>query len=339
MDETSKDIFVIAEAGVNHNGSVEMAHRLIDVSADLGADAVKFQTFDPSLLVAAGTSTVTYQESSTGLTDQHEMLSDLALPIEAWRELADHARDVAVEFMSTAFDAGSLELLIDLGVRRLKVPSGELTNLPFVRSVAEGALPVIISTGMGTMQEVIDAADAAAQAPSVTLLHCVSAYPAPLADANMRAIQTMREATALDVGWSDHCNGTEAVALAVALGAVMVERHLTLDCGLQGPDHAASDDPEQFAAYIEVIRSTRSALGNGKKEPAASEDEARQLARRSWHVTRDLRAGHVLTADDTIALRPATGISPAHDVLGAVLATAVQAGQPLTYEVLDSGNT
>ena len=187
------DVFVIAEAGVNHNGSVDVAHQLIDIAAGVRADAVKFQTFDANSVVAAGTATVEYQARTTGATDQHEMLRKLELGSSAWKELASHCAEVGLEFMSTAFDLSSLELLLDVGVSRLKVPSGELTNLPFVRTIAGAGLPVIISTGMGTMAETVAAVEAASAAPERSVLHCVSAYPAPLDEANLAVIPTIRQ--------------------------------------------------------------------------------------------------------------------------------------------------
>lgn len=329
------DVFLIAEAGVNHNGSVELAHRLIDLAADAGADAVKFQTFDTAAVVAAGTATVDYQVRSTGQSDQHDLLRSLELPRGGWAELAAHCRDRRVEFMSTAFDPASLELLLDVGVQRLKVPSGELTNLPFIRLIAAQGLPVIISTGMGTMDEAVDAAGAADAAPGLTLLHCVSAYPAPLEEANLSAMAKMREATGRPVGWSDHCRGTTAVAMAVALGASVIERHITLDHSMEGPDHAASDDPDEFAGYVDVVRAASAALGDGQKRPSSSEQETRRLARRSWHATRPLSNGSQIEPGDVVALRPATGLPPSVEVVGATLRRDVRAGEVLVEAAVD----
>lgn len=327
-------MFVIAEAGVNHNGSAELAHRLIDITAELGADAVKFQTFDADAVVAAGTGTVAYQKRTTGKTDQQEMLRALELAPTVWSELAAHCADLDLEFMSTAFDLNSLALLLDIGVRRLKVPSGELTNLPFIRVVADAGLPMIISTGMGTMPETLAAVDAAAAAPERSVLHCVSAYPAPLHEANLLAIPKLRESTGCNVGWSDHCIGTTAVIMAVALGATLVERHLTLDTSMDGPDHAASDDPDEFARYIEAIRTATRALGDGEKQPTPSEAETRRLARRSWHAARPLKSGESIASHDIVALRPATGLSPAVDLVGAILARDVNRGESITLDAL-----
>ena len=330
----SPSVFVIAEAGVNHNGSPEIAHRLVDVAAELGADAVKFQTFDAAATVAAGTATVTYQANATGLTDQQDMLRRLQLEPSVWRELADHCAEAGIEFMSTAFDLVSLELLLEIGVQRLKVPSGELTNLPFIRTVSAAGRPVIISTGMGTMDEVRVAARSAAEAPELCLLHCVSAYPAPTAEANLAVLPAMREATGCAVGWSDHCRGTTTVIAAVALGATVIERHLTLSNAMEGPDHSASDDPETFAQYMLAVRETWDALGDGNKQPTPSELETRVLARRSWHAARQLHRGDVIGPDDLVALRPATGVGPNVDLMGSTLERDVAPGQAVFPEHL-----
>lgn len=325
---------VIAEVGVNHDGDVAVAHELIDVSARAGADVVKFQTFTPELLASADAQTATYQRASTGNARQREMIQNLALPEGAWRELLAHCREVGVEFASTAFDGPSLELVIELSVPFLKVGSGEVTNLPFLRQIARSGLPVIISTGMSTLAEVRDAVEAASDAAHLSLLHCVSAYPAPDEDANLRAIPTLRDHFGLPVGWSDHTVDELSAVLAVALGARLLEKHVTLDRSRPGPDHAASSDPAMFRSYVASVRRAAVMLGDGRKQPRTAERDLMRVARRAWHAARDLSAGTTLSPEDLVALRPADGIPPSEDVTGRTLVTAVSMGAPVRWDDL-----
>jgi len=326
--------FVIGEAGVNHNGDLELAHRLVDAVADAGADAVKFQTFRPEALVAAGVEAAPYQRSR-GAGSQAEMLAELVLPGEAWAELAEHATARGLAFLSTAFDLESAEIVRDLKAPALKIPSGELTNLPFIRRLASFGIPLIVSTGMGTMEEVAEAVLAADWAPGVVLLHCVSAYPAPVADANLRVLPTLRDAFDVPVGWSDHTVGSVTAVIAVALGAAVLEKHVTLDRSMRGPDHAASADPAEFAAYVRDVRDAEAALGHRDKRPVASEEENRFYARRSHHAARDLEAGHLLAPEDVVLMRPEAGLAPRETVVGRRLGRAVRAGSPLRAEDLE----
>ncbi len=326
--------FVIAEAGVNHNGDVGLAHRLIDVAAESGADAVKFQTFQPGSLVAIGAGAAPYQRDR-GAATQRAMLEALVLPEKAWAELASHAAERDLVFLSTAFDSASLDLLIDLGVQALKIPSGELDNVHFIAQTASRGLPVIISTGLGTLEEVAAALRAAAPAAGVALLHCVTAYPAPTDASNLRAMVTMSDAFGVPVGWSDHTEGYVTAVASVTLGASILEKHFTTDRGLAGPDHAASADPEQFAAYVSAVRAVEAALGDGVKQPAAAEAVNREHARRSYHARRDLQPGTVVQPDDVCLLRPATGLPPASPLVGRVITRHVRAGQALTAEDLE----
>lgn len=328
---------VIAEVGVNHNGDVALAHRLIDEAAAAGADAVKFQTFDPGLLVSREAAAAPYQSRATGATCQRLMLDGLVLPPAAWPELAAHARERGLIFLSTAFDLESADLLLDLRVPAFKVPSGELTNLPFIRALADLGLPLLLSTGMGTLGEVTAAVDAAAAAPALCLLHCVSAYPAPVADANLRAIVTMRERFRAPVGWSDHTEDPTTAVGAVVLGAALLEKHLTLDRRMPGPDHAASSDPVQFTSYVAAVRAISQALGDGVKSARRSEEENRVHARRGLHAARALRRGHLLDAADVVALRPALGLPPGTALEGLRLARDVPAGAPLTASDVVAG--
>jgi len=320
---------ILAEAGVNHDGDETVAHRLVDVAADCGADAVKFQTFDPGLVVSPGASTAGYQAGATGHDRQHALLAGLTLPRGAWAELAAHAAERGLAFLSTPFDLASADLLVDVGVPALKVPSGELTNLPLLRELARRGLPLLISTGMATAAEVGVALAATAAAPGRCLFHCVSAYPAPVAEANLRAIPALRDRFGVPVGWSDHTVGTTTALGAVALGAALLEKHVTLDRGRAGPDHAASADPDGLAAYVAAVRDLESALGDGVKAPAPSEAETRVLVRRSLHAARPLAAGRLLGPGDVVALRPATGLPPSTPLAGLRLVTPLAAGDPV----------
>lgn len=327
--------YVVAEVGVNHNGDVGLAHRLVDVAAKAGADAVKFQTFDPAALVSTHAATAPYQNSATGLVTQRQMLDALVLPQGAWAELSEHATSVGLRFLSTAFDLRSADLIVGLGVPALKVPSGELTNVPFVRALAQMGLPLLMSTGMGSLDEVAAAVDAAAAAPGVALFHCLSAYPAPEEECNLRAIDTLRATFRVPVGWSDHTIGAMSAVIAVALGAALLEKHITLDRTLEGPDHAASQDPDAFTAYVADVRQTESMLGDGQKRPQPSETGNRKAGRRSWHATRELVRSETITEQDVIALRPETGVSPAVPLIGWRVRRTVPAGGAITFADVD----
>ncbi len=323
-------VFVIAEAGVNHDGDVEIAHRLVDAAADTGADAVKFQTFVADALASATAPTAAYQRATDQGEDQRAMLQRLALPADAWPTLQEHALDRGIVFLSAPFDDASAGLLDSMDVPGFKVGSGELTNLPFLERLARRGRPMIVSTGMATMVEVAAAVDAirATGLAELVLLHCVSAYPAAPGDANLAAMRTMRGAFGLQTGWSDHTPGTELPIAATALGATIIEKHLTLDQTRRGPDHAMSLEPTEFAAMVAAIRATTDAIGHGDKVPTAAEREIAAVARRSLHWARDLAGGETITEDDLLAQRPGTGISPArmHELVGHPTARAVNAG-------------
>jgi N,N'-diacetyllegionaminate synthase len=325
--------FVIAEAGVNHDGDPSRAHRLVDVAAEAGVDAVKFQTFRAAALVSATAAAAPYQRRQ-GAATQRQMLEALALPETAWPELAAHARERGLVFLSTAFDVASLDLLVELGVAALKVPSGELDNLPFLTALAAHGLPLVVSTGLATLDEVAAAVAATAAAPGIALLHCVTAYPAPVAASNLRAMAAMGERFRVPVGWSDHTEGSVTAVAAVALGASILEKHFTTDRRLPGPDHAASADPAGLAAYVEAVRSAETSLGDGVKRPAEAELENLRFARRSYHAVRELRAGEVVAAEDVDLLRPADGLPPSATVVGRVVARGVAAGSPVRAEDL-----
>lgn len=342
-----KRCFIIAEAGVNHNGNPDLALQLVDEAATTGADAVKFQTFSAAKLVRAGTPTATYQQTNAGETDQYTMLRRLELPPELLQRLADRCVERGIEFMSTPFDADAIDALMAVGMKRIKIPSGELTNLPFLARVARTGLPMILSTGMATMDEVEEAIGMIGQtlagtgvatrlAERLTVLHCTTSYPTAPSDVNLRSMLTLREKFSLPVGYSDHTDGTAVSVAAVALGAEVVEKHFTLDQTLPGPDHRASLPPGEFTQMVRQIRVVEQCLGDGVKAPRHVELPTRELVRRSVVAARDLAAGQALEPDDVVLLRPGTGIAPRElpRVLGRRMARAVVAGELLAWEDL-----
>ena len=318
--------FVIAEAGVNHDGDLKKAQALIDAAAEAGADAVKFQTFDVDTLVSSMAPTAPYQKDRTGSEGQMEMLKRLALPQESYPRLIKRCAERGIAFLSTPFSEPDADLLKNLGVEAIKLGSGELTNLPLLEHVAQLGLPVLLSTGMSTMAEVAAAVKIFRGAPLV-VLHCVSAYPAPLEELNLKTIPKLRETLEVDVGFSDHSIEHEAALGAVALGAVVIERHLTLDRASEGPDHAMSSEPSDLTLYIQRIRALESAMGSADKRPAESEAAVARVARRSLFARQDLPAGTELRQEHLIALRPGTCISPFRmkDLVGKTVSVAVKA--------------
>jgi N,N'-diacetyllegionaminate synthase len=332
--------FVIAEAGVNHNGEVSIAHDLIDAAADAGAGAIKFQTFQPELLVSRAAAKVRYQVDNTGFCgSQLDMLAALTLPSAALGALKEHAEKRGICFLSTPFDEPSVDELARLGVEAYKVGSGDLTNHPLLQAIARRSRPVLLSTGMSDLEEVCDALTAirSAGAESVALLHCVSSYPAPSAVCNLRAMDTLRDRTGVPVGWSDHTEGIEVALAAVARGACILEKHLTLDRSQPGPDHRASLEATDFARLVAGVRAVESSLGSGEKVPSAGELEMRVAARRSLHYKRDLPAGHVIERQDVIALRPGGGYAPfdLRSVMGRKTTRRVLAGDILSEDSIE----
>jgi len=306
--------FVIAEAGVNHNGDPALARALIDAAADSAADAVKFQTFRTSALTSRTAPKAAYQIEATGAGEsQSEMLMRLELSTETLRALQAHAAARGIVFFSTPFDEASADTLAALGVPMFKIPSGEITNLPLLRHIAAKGKPIILSTGMSTLDEVEQALAAIGDVADVpvAILHCVSAYPAPVGEVNLRAMDALRDRFGRPVGLSDHTLGLEIALAAVARGAAIVEKHLTLDKNLPGPDHRASLEPAEMAALVRGIRNIEAALGDGVKRPMPSELDTRRVARKSLVAARALRAGEELVKDAVAVKRPGTGISPA----------------------------
>jgi N-acetylneuraminate synthase len=334
--------FVIAEAGVNHNGRLDLALQMVQVAAQAGAQAIKFQTFSADDLVLPGTEKAAYQRAATGHGDQKSMLKALEL------NAADHARLYAaceaqgLEFMSTPFSLASVDLLADLGVRRFKVASGEITNFPLLRRIAAKGLPIVMSTGMAYEQEVAEAIDVLVAAfpvslsDNLVLLHCTSNYPTADSDVNLRAMLTLRERFGRPVGYSDHTQGITVALTAVALGATVIEKHFTLDRDLPGPDHKASLAPDELGALIGEIRRVEAAMGRPEKAPTASELPIRELARRSIAVIRPVDAGAPLSGEDLAVLRPGTGIAPRHleQIVGRRAGRRLQPGTLLRWDDL-----
>ena len=303
--------FIIAEAGVNHNGSVELALDLVDVAAEAGADAVKFQTFHTERVVSEQARQANYQRSNTGIDEpQYEMICRLQLDDSAFAAISMHCHERGIMFLSSPFDTESVDLLDSLGVPAFKVGSGELTHPALLTHIASKGKPVLLSTGMASLLEVSNALDVItfSGAPPVALLHCVSNYPTDPIDCNLEATRTMRAAFAVPVGWSDHTLGIHVSLAAVALGAELIEKHFTLDRTLPGPDHRASLEPDELRDLVRQIRDVENALGDGEKTPRDSERNTADVARRSLHASRDIHAGHRIAADDLTALRPGTGI-------------------------------
>ena len=337
--------FIIAEAGVNHNGDEQLALQLVDTAARCGADAVKFQTFSADKLVTASAAKAEYQKSATGDGGQHAMLKALEMSPELHNKIVARCRAAGIEFMSTPFDAEAADFLLGLGMERIKVPSGELTNDPFLAFLGAKGVPLIVSTGMATLAEIehavgvigrarASAGHTAPLAEAVTILHCTSNYPAQCADVNLRAMRTIGAATGLPVGYSDHTLGLSVSTAAVALGATVIEKHFTLDVNLPGPDHQASLTPEQLAALVQQIRDVEQALGSSEKAPTASEWPIRSLVRRSVTLVRPLAAGAALSADDVVLLRPGTGITPGEmaSAMGRRAARDLEAGTTLQWQ-------
>lgn len=350
-------VFVIAEAGVNHNGSLERAKRMVAAAAAAGADAVKFQTFRADALASPRADKADYQRATTGSGSQLEMLMRLELSESDHYELMASAATEGIEFLSSPFERHSLAFLAQLGLSRLKVPSGELTNLPFIARVGATELPVILSTGMATLGEVENALGALAAgylevpldakasstmlslladegvqstlAQNVTLLHCTSAYPCPAEAVNLRAMGTLRAAFGLPVGYSDHTRGIAVSTAAVALGATVIEKHFTLDCSLEGPDHAASLEPDELTAMCASIREVELALGRSLKAPSASELDVRKAARKSLVADAPIQRGDTFTEANLGIRRPGTGQPPSRwwSVLGTVAVRSYEAGE------------
>lgn len=330
---------VIAEAGVNHGGSVDRALELVRVAATAGADAVKFQTFEPASLVARSAPKAPYQIAQTGAEEgQWEMLARLVLSEEDHHVIAESCRDHGIRFLSTPFDAATADRLVAMGVDLLKISSAEVTNWPFLRHLGGLRVPVILSTGMSTLQEVADAVEVLRKSgcEDLSLLHCVSSYPSAAEDSNLHSMQTMASLFDVPVGWSDHTEGITVGVAAVAMGAVVLEKHFTLDRSLPGPDHLTSVEPQELADLVRSVRQVEAARGSGVKRPVPAELPVAAVARRSLHGARRMAKGDRLDAASLVALRPGTGISPVRlsEVEGRTLLVSLDEGEMLTEEHL-----
>jgi N,N'-diacetyllegionaminate synthase len=336
MSVPSEHVLVIAEAGVNHNGDVLIAKKLIDAAAAAGADVVKFQTFRAEQVISAAAPQAEYQQRNTGSGEnQLEMVRKLELSANDHTVLMEHARHTGIRFLSTPFDLDSITLLKGLGITLGKVPSGEVTNLPYLQAMAKAFPELIMSTGMCTLEEVGAALSllerVGAKKDRITLLHCNTEYPTPMQDVHLRAMHTLAQTFGLRVGYSDHTLGIEVPIAAVALGAVVIEKHITLDRGLPGPDHRASLEPTELTAMVRAIRNIERALGSPAKEPSPSELPNRTIARKSIHLKHALTAGCSITAEDLIMLRPGDGISPMQ--LDKVIGRAIRSDLPSGHKL------
>ena len=331
--------FIIAEAGVNHNGSVEMARQLIDAAVEARADAIKFQTFTAEKLLVPSAPKASYQNETTDPAEsQLAMIKRLELSLAAFEELNAYARARGIMFLSTPFDEESADFLQQLGMAAFKIPSGELTNTPLVAHIAALGKPMVISTGMADLNEVKTAVACAREngCDEIVLLQCVSNYPAAPADANLRAMETMSAEFGVPTGYSDHVDGTAVALAAVARGACVMEKHLTLDRSLPGPDHRASLEPQEFARFVRDLRNVEASIGTGHKQPAAAEATTAVAARRSVVAAREIFAGTALTQDLLALRRPGTGLpaSMLDQLVGRTACVDIPDGAVLTMEML-----
>lgn len=313
-------VYIIAEAGVNHNGSFELALKLIDAAKSAGADCIKFQTFNAKKLVSYSAQKAEYQKDTTGDGSQADMLKKLELSYKEFLELKNYCDATGISFLSTPFDFDSIEFLNTIDMPFWKIPSGEVTNLPYLIMLAKTGKPVIMSTGMCNMAEIEAAIEILKEngTREIKLLHCNTEYPTPFEDVNLRAMQTMRDAFGLEVGYSDHTKGIEIPIAAVALGAVIIEKHFTLDRTMDGPDHKASLEPDEFAEMVSNIRHIERALGNGDKVPSLSEKKNIPVVRKSIVAKKMIKSGEEFTEDNITVKRPGIGISPMrwNEILG-----------------------
>lgn len=313
-------VIIIAEAGVNHNGDINLAKKLIAAAAEAGADYVKFQSFKTEKLVSKHAQKADYQKETTGSDEsQFEMIKKLELSEDDHSVLVNYCKEKGIGFLSSPFDVDGIGYLDSLGVDLFKVPSGELTNLPYLRELTKFDRPIVLSTGMANLSEISDAL-LILKDKDVTVLHCNTEYPTPMKDVNLNAMLTIREGMGVNVGYSDHTLGIEVPTAAVAMGAQVIEKHFTLDKTMEGPDHRASLDPNELKAMVTAIRNIEVALGNGEKVPTESEKKNMPIARKSIVALTEIKAGDKFTAENITIKRPGTGISPMmwDDVLGKV---------------------
>ncbi len=310
-----KKTFIIAEAGVNHNGNIELAYKLIDEAVKAGANAVKFQTAVPELVMTEYATKAEYQITNTGESgSQIEMAKKIHLPLSAYKELKEYCQKNNIMFLSTPFDMKSLELLLSFEMKFMKIPSGEITNYPYLKRIGEQNMNVIISTGMSTLKDVEECLNlivsSGTNKEKITLLHCTTEYPAPLEEVNLKAMLTLKETFGVNIGYSDHTKGIEISIAAAAMGATVIEKHFTLDNKMEGPDHVASLEPHELAEMIRCIRNVDLAMGDGDKQIAASEEKNIVIARKSILAAHDIEEGDVFTNENLIVKRPGSGINP-----------------------------
>ena len=310
-----KKTFIIAEAGVNHNGRLELAIKLVDVAVEAGADAVKFQTFKAEKVVSVNAAKAAYQIQTTNAAEsQFDMIQRLELDRSAHEELFHYCKEKGIQFLSSPFDLESIDLLNKLGLKIFKIPSGEITNLPYLRKVGILKKEIILSTGMADLGEIEDALDvllkAGTEIKNITVLHCSTEYPTPMQDVNLKAMQTIATAFNIKVGYSDHTLGIEVPIAAVALGATVIEKHFTLDKKMEGPDHRASLEPNELNNMVHAIRNIEKALGSGIKKPSPSELKNKSIVRKSIVATKDINKGVTFNEENLTIKRPGTGINP-----------------------------
>lgn len=306
-------VFIIAEAGINHNGNIEIAKKMIDAASEAGVDAIKFQTFQTEKLVCKNAEKATYQKENTNDSEsQFDMLKSCELSKQDHIELIKHCREKNIRFLSTPFDIDSVHLLVELEIPIIKIPSGEITNLPYLRTIAKTGKDIIISTGMSQLEEVRKAIKVLQENGSgnITILHCNTQYPTPMEDVNLRAMVTMKNELDMAVGYSDHTIGIEVSIAAVALGAMVIEKHFTLDRRMKGPDQQVSIEPQELKQMVDSIRNIERALGNKEKVVSPSEAENKTVARKSIVAAKTIRKGELFTEDNLTVKRPGTGISP-----------------------------
>lgn len=308
-------VFIIAEAGINHNGSLELAKKLVDVASESGADAVKFQTFKAKNLVDKGAKKASYQIENTKNNDsQYSMLKKLELNEVAHIELMNYCKTKNIMFLSTPFDLDSIKLLDKLGLELFKIPSGEVTNLPYLREIGKLNKKVVLSTGMADMSEVKDAlailVNAGTQKQNITILHANTMYPTPMEDVNLKAMLSIQKECDVSVGYSDHTLGIEVAVSAVAMGASVIEKHFTLSKTMEGPDHKASLEPDELKAMVKAIRNIEKALGDGVKKPTKSETPNIEVVRKSIVASKDIKKGEIFSEENLTTKRPAKGLSP-----------------------------
>lgn len=335
-------VFIIAEAGVNHNGSIKLAKELVEIAKVAGANAVKFQTFKAENVVTKTAQKASYQiKSNSDNESQFDMIKKLELSEDEHKELFNYCKLLNIEFMSTPFDMGSIDFLSNLGIKKIKIPSGEITNLPYLIKIAKLGLPTIMSTGMSNIDEIEASLNILLEyglpKNKITILHCNTQYPTPFEDVNLNAMKTIKDTFNVNVGYSDHTLGSEVSISAVAMGASIIEKHFTISKNMKGPDHLASMEPSELMTMVRAIRNIELALGSNSKELTTSETENLQIARRSLHISKNMKKGEVIKEYDLSVKRPGNGISPMflYKVIGKKLTNDVEEEHLLTWEDLD----